>query len=99
MEYGGLHLLSWPMQLNARLIPHKGGGAGAAYEMEAEREWHVKEAISKINDVFGGEQHTGRQALYDEQKKAVTDLNAQDVTTILLLCVETKIVECNLLNA
>ncbi len=79
LEYGGPHLLAWPMQRGARLMPHKGGGAGAAYEMEAERQRRVKEAVSKINEVFGGTDHAGRQALYDEQKKAITDLNTQDV--------------------
>ncbi len=58
-----------------------GGGDGGDYarQMEQERQQRVAQAVNKINEVFGGKDHTVRQDLYNQQKKAVADLNSQEV--------------------
>lgn len=61
-----------------RVYPKGGGDPGAdARRMEAERQGRITAATDQINNVFSG---AGRDALYEDQKKTVYDLNSQDVT-------------------
>jgi len=56
-----------------------GGGDGGAGQMEADRRRRVDQAVGRINDIFGSKDHPAHQGLYDEQQKAVTDLNTREV--------------------
>lgn len=79
-EFGGPALNAWPTHGGGKLLPHKGGGGDAGAEsrqMEAERQQRVADATNRINDIFN---QSNRSAQYQQQKQAVYDLNAKDVT-------------------
>ncbi|MDR1311565.1 MAG: hypothetical protein LBK01_06820 [Burkholderiaceae bacterium] len=58
-----------------RLYHKKGGSSSSYYEqVEQERQQRIAEATNAINGIFDS---ANRQTLYDEQRQAVTDLNAK----------------------
>lgn len=61
-------------------IYNKGGKGGSASNdarrMEEERQARISAAVNTINDIFNT---AGREDLYNQQKQAVYDINAQDV--------------------
>jgi hypothetical protein len=59
-----------------RLVHKKGGSSSSSYyeQLEQDRQRRIAEATSAINDIFNT---ANREALYDEQKQSVTDLNAK----------------------
>lgn len=64
---------------DGRRLYFKGGGgdAGAdARAQEADRQQRINAATQSINSIFNG---SNRDALYDEQKKVVYDLNSKEV--------------------
>lgn len=63
---------------DGRRLLHKGGdgGAKAAAKAEDDRQARITSAVSTINGVFD---NPTRNDLYDEQEKAVYDINALDV--------------------
>lgn len=54
-----------------------GGGDGGAGQREAERQARIRAATDTINNIFNG---SNRQSMYDEQRKAIYDLNSTEVT-------------------
>jgi len=77
-EFGGPALAAWPTKPGQRLRPHKGGDGGAkqAQEQEAKRQARIDAATQSINNIFAG---SGRDAMYDDQKQAVYDINKQEI--------------------
>ena len=53
-----------------------GGGDGGAQRMEDERQERIRAATAKINEIFNG---GNRDALYGDHKKAVYELNTNEV--------------------
>ena len=76
-DFGGPALGAWPTSKAGRLVPHKGGGGGTdAAVIEQQRQQRAKEAIDAINNIFD---NANREALYQGQRDAVYNLNAQEV--------------------
>jgi hypothetical protein len=77
-EFGGPAIGAWPTAAGGRLRPHKGGDGGAAQarQMEDDRQARIKTSVDAINGIFG---QSDRNAMYDDQKQAVTDLNRREV--------------------
>ena len=76
---GGGDLRALPQYKGDKLRPHKkggGGGGSAAYDIERARQRQAQEAIKAINAVFDG---ANRNALYDQHRNAVYDLNTREV--------------------
>lgn len=76
---GGPSLKAWPQQRLGKIRPGMGGGGGGgddARQMEDERQQRVADATNRINAIFN---QGNRQSLYDQQRQAVYDLNANDV--------------------
>ncbi|AZY49591.1 hypothetical protein [Bordetella avium] len=75
---GGPALSAWPVSPGGKLKPGKGGGGdGGASRMEQERQARINAAVSQVNSIF--DQGDKRNALYDQQRSAVTGLNSREV--------------------
>ncbi len=74
---GGPAFGALPSYRGDKLRPHKGGGSNHdARDIEAERQRKAQEAIAEINRIFD---NANRDALYQQQRDAVYDLNTQEV--------------------
>lgn len=74
---GGPDIRAWPTMKGQRLVPHKGGSGGTdAAEIERQRQERAQLAIDAINATFD---NANREALYQNQRDAVYQLNAQEV--------------------
>lgn len=76
-DFGGPALNAWPVTKAGHLVPHKGGGGGTdAAEIERQRQERAQLAIDAVNNIFD---NANRDALYQGQRNAVYQLNAQEV--------------------
>ncbi|WP_103035307.1 hypothetical protein [Castellaniella caeni] len=76
---GGPSLHAWPTSKVGRLRPGSGGGGGGdggARAAEEDRQRRIAAATNRINAIFDD---ADRSSLYDQQRDAVTKLNADDV--------------------
>lgn len=73
---GGGALYAFPQTRFGRVRFYKGGGGNSAEKIERERQERAAQAIAAINSQFD---NANRQALYDQQRQAVYDLNTNEV--------------------
>lgn len=82
-DIGGPAIGAWPRNKGERIKPHKGAmGDGGAGDRETERQARIKSATDEINRIFnnqGGDPANNRDTMYQDQRKAVYDLNTNEV--------------------